>query len=461
MVDILNSQPSPLQEADFDRAFERLQALVDLEAANQLFVQRAHTVYTACVVLWMLVYQRLKPDASLENAVKHLIETRPDYLPDNKRLSENRLSLTTGAYSAARTRLPLEVVKWFANEVSTAIIATTDPSVDQRRAFLIDGTTFSLAPETELQLKFPPGSNQHGEGVWPIALATVFHELSSGCALPPEVGPMYGADAISETALARRGLVKLPPHSIVMGDTGFGIFGVVYDVVHHGHDALFRVKTSNFEALRKQATLISQSERHKTYQVTWIPTKANRQTYGPQLPPDASVDVFLHEVVVNESLTLLLVTTLTHDAWTLAELFKCRYDVEVDIRNFKVILDAENIRAKSMDLFLKELYTSVVAYNLTSQFRREAAKLAQLPPRRLSFKRVWTTFQTFLLRHLHTDAASWRAAFIKALRYATQDKLPNRPGRAYKRENYRKAAKNSHFPKKEKRPEKPTTPNVN
>lgn len=36
-------------------------------------------------------------------------------------------------------------------------------------------------------------------------------------------------------------------------------------------------------------------------------------------------------------------------------------------------MDAENIRAKSVDTFMKELYTSVVAYNLTSQLRIEAA----------------------------------------------------------------------------------------
>ncbi len=35
--------------------------------------------------------------------------------------------------------------------------------------------------------------------------------------------------------------------------------------------------------------------------------------------------------------------------------------------------------------------TSQVAYNLVTQFRRQAAALAELPPRRLSFKRTWTT----------------------------------------------------------------------
>ena len=110
--------------------------------------------------------------------------------------------------------------------------------------------------------------------------------------------------------------------------------------------------------------------------------------------------------------------------------------------------------AKSVDTFTKELLTSIVAYNLTGQFRREAAKLNDVPPRRMSFKRTWTTFQVFLLQHIHSDPASWRDAFRKALHYATKDKLPNRPGRKCKREAYRKRPKNAQFEKRHKPPSK-------
>ncbi|KLU05645.1 Mobile element protein [Rhodopirellula islandica] len=94
-----DSERSMEADQQFDRSFEMLQQLVNFEDANELFAQRAHTVFTACVVLWMLVCQRLKPDASLENAVKHLIETRPSYLPENKRLDENTISTASGCRS--------------------------------------------------------------------------------------------------------------------------------------------------------------------------------------------------------------------------------------------------------------------------------------------------------------------------------------------------------------------------
>jgi len=442
---ILNDQ----QAVEFDKAFERLSELVDMSEADIYNPMRANAVFTSSVVLWMLVYQRLRPDASLESAVKHLLETRPSYLPDNKRLRENTLSKATGSYSQARGRLPLDVVEWFANQVSQGIVACVEPVLEGRTIFLLDGTTIALAPEKELQLAFPPAANQHGEGTWPIALLTVFHELGTGAALLPEIGAMYGQDAVSETELARRGIAKLPANSIVMTDAGFGIFGVAYQAQRYGHDFFLRMKKSNFESLRKKATLIAEDDDHKTYSHRWIPTTKNRKTQ-PGLPEDASIEVTLHEVNVSDQLTLYLVTSLEYDAATLAELFKRRVDVEIDIRNLKVVLDTENIRAKSVDMFKKELYTSVVAYNLVGQIRSEAAKINKLPPRRMSFKQTWTTIQTFFLRHMHSDPKKWREAFRVTMFYAVKDKLPNRPGRTAKREAYRKRPKDQQFQKRQK-----------
>ncbi len=73
--------------------------------------------------------------------------------------------------------------------------------------------------------------------------------------------------------------------------------------------------------------------------------------------------------------------------------------------------------------------------------RRQAAALAKLPPRRLSFKCTWTTFRTFLLSSMTSDPAHCRLA----LHHAQRDKLPNRPDRHYEREVYKKRPKSTHF----------------
>jgi len=57
--------------------------------------------------------------------------------------------------------------------------------------------------------------------------------------------------------------------------------------------------------------------------------------------------------------------------------FSWWWPIEHDIRDMKVTLGIENIRAKSDEMVQKELLCSMVAYNLVVQLRREAAKIAK------------------------------------------------------------------------------------
>ncbi len=447
-----NTSVTAEQQAEFDRAFELLTTLVDLRLADELSPLGTATVYKTSVVLWLLVYQRLNQNATLQVAVKHLIDSAPDLCPDNKRIREKTLSAGTGTYSDARKRLTLEIAQWFSDAVSNSIVATAPPSLGHRRVFVIDGTTITLAPERELRNAFPPASNQHGEGVWPVALLLVAHELESGCAMRPEIGAMYGPQAISEVELARACFTRLPADSIVMGDLNFGIFSVAHAAVQHRQSFLFRLSQSRFAAHCRKGTLESQGHGWKTWAVRWKPTAKDRKT-NPHLPADAVLDVLVHEVVINSKLTLWLVTNLSESSPLVAALYGKRWEVEIDIRNVKVVLDTESIRARSVDMFRKELLTSMVAYNLVVQFRRQAARLAKLPVKRLSFTGVWTTFRQFLLNHHCTKPAEWRERFDDALRIAMRDKLPNRPGRSFERVVYPRRTKASQFKKRNPPPE--------
>ena len=85
-----------MRDAEFDRAFELLRDLVDGSVADQQFPTRGNAVDTTGVVLWMRVSQRMAPERSWESAVKRLLDTQPDFLPRNKRLTEKTLSNATG-----------------------------------------------------------------------------------------------------------------------------------------------------------------------------------------------------------------------------------------------------------------------------------------------------------------------------------------------------------------------------
>jgi hypothetical protein len=169
---------------------------------------------------------------------------------------------------------------------------------------------------------------------------------------------------------------------------------------------------------------------------------------NPDLPADAALEVLLHDVPL-ENESLHLVTTLTIRSDQAGEYYARRYDVEQDIRDVKVTLDTENIRAKSVAMVKKELLTSLVAYNLVVQFRRQAAKLAGVAPRRLSFTGVWNTFESFLLTKPPCSAPEWTSRYEAALKIASRDKLPNRPGRSYPRRAHPRRPKSTKFMKQQ------------
>lgn len=432
---------------EVSKALSLLMEHVDFEKADQMQPLGAAAVYSTSIVLWLLTYQRLEQNASLDRAVRHMIASAPRLCPDNKRVREGTLSPGTGSYSSARKRLSLEVAQWFADEVSHSIISTAGCSLGARRVFVLDGTTITLAPEKELRRIFPPASNQFGAGVWPVALLLVAHELESGCALPPEIGPMYGSNAVSETALARACLARIPAGSVVLGDINFGIFSMAWNARQHQLGFLYRMNQSRFNALRAKATLLTDGPGCKTWSLRWVPTSKERRT-NPWLPAGAAVDVRLHEVVVHSGLTLWLVTDLPDPVPVVSALYLRRGEIEIDIRNFKVVLNTEQIRARSEDMFRKELLMATVAYNLVVQFRRVAAREARLPVKRLSFTKVWNTFRQFLLNCFSLELAQWEVQYELALKYAMQTKLPNRPGRSFERVTYPRRAKGNQFGKR-------------
>ena len=441
------SDQNPLSEQEFASAVEMLRELVPDEELNRIQPSGPATIYTTMVTLWMMTLQRLGGGKTLNAIVKDVLACNRALLPDNKRLREGTLSETSGAYSQARSRLKLETVEFFANRVCDSLIEASPPWFEGRRAFVLDGTTITLAPTPELKAAFPPATNQHGESVWPVVLMLVAHELQSSCALPPELGAMYGENNTSETKLAHKMARRLPTGSLIMADSGFGIFSVAHAMHGEGHSILFRLTKSRFKSLVRQATLVEEWEGHATYRLHWTPSAKDRQS-NPDLPEDAFLDVLIHQVPL-ENETLYLVTTLQVSSDRAGEFYARRYDVEHDIRDVKVTLDIENIRATSVEMVKKELLTSLVAYNLVIQFRRQAAKLANVAPRRLSFTGVWNTFESFLLTQPPCSAAEWTLRFEAALKIASRDKLPNRPGRSYPRKAHPRRPKSTKFMKQQ------------
>lgn len=435
----------PPTDGELTSAVELLRKLIpeDDFPAYSLELSPA-TVYTTLLTLWMLTLQRLGGGSSLEGVVKEVLTHNRVLLPDNKRVREGTLSFKSGAYSRARQRLPIETVQSFTQRVSQSLIDLSPSWLEGRRAYLMDGTTMTLEPTSSLIEAYPPATNQHGETVWPVMMLMVAHELESGCALIPEFGAMYGPKRTSEAKQAAAIASRIPSGSLVLADAGFGIFSVAWAMVGAGHDILFRLTKSRFKALSRRCEVIERTAHSTQYRLTWTPSAKDRQT-NSELPAQASLEVVLHEVELENGEYLYLVTTMPIPSEVAAEYYSHRYDVEHDIRDVKVSMGVESIRAKSDEMVQKELLCSVVAYNLVVELRREAAKVADVQPRRLSFTGVWTTMQICLLHQPPSTWSEWQARYERAVQIAAAHKLPNRPGRTYPRRAHPRRPKSTKF----------------
>jgi len=396
----LEARKAADKEQNFSKARQLLVDLIALPDLQTVFddedCDEAKRVYTQAPTLTLLILQRLGGGLTLTAAVQELIKHHSDILPRNRRVLEGTLSENNSAYNKARQKLPLQKVEAFSNAICDHLAAQSKSVWQGRRVMILDGTTITLPPTPELKKAFPPATNQHGESVWPVAMLMVASELATGCVLVPEVDAMYGENNSSEAAQAERVIDRLPRDAMVLADSGFGIFRVAYHCDQREREFAFRLTASRFKSLSKKATLIEDEKGFRTWHLLWQPSPRDLKN-NPHLPKDAQVEVFVHEIELEGEKNLFLVSNVEADAASLGALYLRRYDVEFDIRDLKVTMDTENIRAKKLDTVMKELLGSVIAYNLVAQFRRQAAELSNVKPRRLSFSGVWLTFQHHLL----------------------------------------------------------------
>jgi hypothetical protein len=428
----------PAQAAELEQAWKTFQHVLPPEYVNPLDPAPPQTLYTPWVVSWLLVYQRIDHNATLNEAVDEFKLRFPEEaLPDCSRAEGRDFSSNTGAYSRARARLELQTAGAVADHVSSTLIEAVPSFLGERRCFAFDGSSVLLQPLAALQQAYPGALNQHGQSPFPVLHLALAHEITTGMTLRPEYGPMYGPNAVGEIALARPLLKRLPKRALVLGDENFGIFVFAWQAEQAGHSALLRLTKKRFFALRKQGEKVGPGR----WKLTWKPSKAERKKY-PELPAEAQLDGWLMAVEVEHpkkgKLTLYLFSTEQLSNEQAAAIAARRWCVETDIRDLKRTLLLADLKGKSVAMVHKEVVLATVAFNLVNQTRRLAAERAGVQPRQLSFKGIWSILKTLGLSLLcHVDPSTWQQEFDRALDSAAQRKLPQRKKtRQYPREVY-------------------------
>ena len=96
---------------------------------------------------------------------------------------------------------------------------------------------------------------------------------------------------------------------------------------------------------------------------------------------------------------VIIVTTLLDPiAYTkedLADLYRQRWNNELDLRTIKSEMGMECLRCKTPELVRKEIWTHVLAYNLIRTIMAQAASQNGFLPRTISFKGALQTLEAF------------------------------------------------------------------
>lgn len=396
-----------------------------------LFLSRSREgIFSPALTMWLMICQRTQSRHSLVGALESLREGNGfEILERNtgsKKAKRKDVSANSGGYCKARKRVSLRLTRQVAETISERIISEQRKTWHGKKVFIMDGTLITLEHTPEILSKFPSYSNQHRISHNSQLRCMCFHELFSGAALSPVIGAYRGSDAESEQALSLKMLPQLPKNSLVIGDSNFGVFNIVYHAALEGHQVLVRLTENRAQFLCNDAASAKPFDR----EVTWTPSALYRKKY-PGLSDDAAVSGRIIKRIIRNPgchpLTLYFFTTSTESAKRLVKLYGERDRVEHDIRALKYTLGMEMLHSKTPEILEKELVLAFAAYNLMRSVVAAAAKKISLAPRQISFSRACAFVRIYgnkiRVCSSQAEARKLLEEFYTCLR---QSKLPNR-----------------------------------
>jgi hypothetical protein len=351
-----------------------------LQKQGRMKVRRS--IYTAQVVIWLMIRQWLHPRGSLATSVAALLTGAADpLLGPCKRARQKRISRRTGGFCQARQRLPRLLCKQVANELVTRLREILNPGGDCR-AYLLDGSSLELESRPSLRKLYPPAENQHGRAHWPVLRIVVLHEMETGLSEAPQWGPMYGIAAVSEQTLAEKAMDALAPGSTLVGDRNFGVFSIVWAARQRNLGVVVRLTEARARKLAG-GPISEEGERR----VTWKASRFDGRRQGG-MPVGASVEGRLIAARIGRGKNkewLYLFNISEQPREQLLDLYGKRWRIETDLRSLKRTVGLHHVAARNESMMEKELLTAVEAYNLVRAVIALAARRHNLSPRQLSF----------------------------------------------------------------------------
>jgi hypothetical protein len=392
--------------------------------------------YTPLVTLWTFLTQVLDPDHSCRKAVSSLNA----FLVSQ---GQRAVSPDTSNYCKARKRLPLSFIIRLVRKIGELLDENISSTClwNGRSVHIVDGSTVSMPDTPANQRAYPqPVSQKPGVG-FPLARFVAIISLATGVVLDIAIGSCLGKRT-GETSLLRALVKRMKAGSILLGDRSFASYFGIAELLQREIDGVFRMHQRRKVDFRRGRCL-GILDHVVIWQKPERPEWMDEATYA-QMPHEIRVRELRYRVEqagyrVHE---IVLVTTLldpvVYTKDDLADLYVKRWNIELDLRSIKIVLQMDVLRCKSPDLVDKEICVHMLVYNILRKLMVTAAAKSGAEPREISFKGTLQALTAFRDAMRTTDpkrrAELWEAMFAAI----AHDRVGDRPGRVEPRAKKRR-----------------------
>jgi hypothetical protein len=345
--------------------------------------------------LWVFLAQVLSADHSCREAVAKL---------NFWRLARGLqpCSPETGSYCEARQRLPEALFAKLVRSTGKELSEKADVAWQWlgRVVKVVDGATITMADTRENQQVYPQSRAQAPGVGFPIARIVVVFSLAVGAVIDAAIGPCKGKRT-GENNLFRSLLGCFLPGEIALADGYYASFWDFALLAERRVDLVARAHHKRKLDFRSGLKLGRYDHVTRYFKPVQRPAWLDRAIYE-RLPDSIAIRHLRYSVEQSGFRTraITLATTLLdahlYSADELANLYRRRWQAELNLRSLKTHLQMEHLRAKKPDTVRKEFHTHLLAYNLIRGIIMEAAAAAGVAPHQLSFKGAMQSINAFL-----------------------------------------------------------------
>ena len=375
-------------------------------------------LYAPLTTLSLFMSQALSADGACQDAVAR-------HLSERSALGVQQCSLNTGPYCRARQRLSLELIVQLQRQVGLRL------EQGQPRAWrwrgrsvkLLDGTTVSMPDTPANQCVYPQNREQKPGLGFPLARLVALISLGSGAVLDWAMSACKGKGT-GEHALFRELFDSLTPGDLIIADRFHCTYWTLAMLLAREVDVVSRQHSQRLNDFRRGQRL-GRADHIVQWQRPQRPAWMDESTYA--LIPKT---LHVREVRVNG---WVLVSTMLDPAQASREeldrLYRSRWNIEVDLRSIKAVMGMDILRCKSPQMIKKEVAVYLLAYTLTRAVMAQAANLAQISARCLSFKGTVQILDAYHQQLRHAGSARTGVMIACVLGAIAQLRLVLRPGR--------------------------------